>query len=75
MTVYKNNLFCIKKLQKQAYEKGIGPQSYAFSNKLWLNRNYIKTKQNQNLKVKFFKMFQVLYSMKKQIYKLELFKK
>ena len=40
-----------------------------------MNNKYIKTKQNQKLKVKFFELFQVLYLVNKQAYKLELLKK
>lgn len=46
-------------------------RNYAFSDKVWLNSKYIKTKQNRKLESKFFKPFQVLYLMKKQIYKLK----
>ena len=40
-----------------------------------MNTKYIKFKQNQKLKAKFFKLFQVLHPVGKQNYKLEFFKK
>ena len=40
--------------------------------KVWLNSKYIKTKQNKRLENKFFRPFQVLYPVGKQVYKLEL---
>ena len=36
---------------------------------------YIKTKQNQKLKIKFFELFQIFHLVKKQVYKLKVFKK
>lgn len=58
--------FAIKKLQKQVHSKDVKLRSYTFSNKVWLNSKYIKTKQNCKLKSKFFNLFQVLYPVKKQ---------
>ena len=49
--------------------------SYAPNNKIWLNSQYIKTKQNRKLKAKFFKPFQIIHPVEKQAYKLELSKK
>lgn len=51
------------------------PRSYVFSNKVWLNSKYIKTKQNYKLVTKFFGLFQVFYLVKNQVYKLKLPKK
>ena len=51
------------------------PQSYALGKKVWLNSKYIRTKRNRKLEAKFFGRFRVLYSVKKQAYKLELPKK
>ena len=51
------------------------PWSYVSTNKVYLNSKYIKTKQNQKLEAKFFRLFQVLHSVRKQVYKLELFRK
>lgn len=45
-------------------------ESYASGNKIWLNSKYIKTKQNFKLKAKFFGLFQVVYLVEKQVYKL-----
>ena len=71
----KKNLHYAQKLQKQAYNKGVKPKSYAPSDKIWLNNKYIKTKQNRKLEAKFFRLFQVLHPVKKQVYKLEFPKK
>ena len=40
--------------------------------KAWLNNIYTKTKQNQKLENKFFGLFQILYLVCKQVYKLEI---
>ena len=53
----------------------VKPRSYALGNKVWLNSNYIKTKQNPKLEAKFFRPFQVLHLVKNQAYKFELPKK
>ena len=39
-----NNLQHTLDFQKHANDKGIKSKSYAFSNKIWLNSKYIKTK-------------------------------
>ena len=57
MIVCRKNLYHAQELQKQIYDKGVKPRSYAPSNKVWLNSKYIKTKQNQKLKVKFLGLF------------------
>ena len=75
MTVCRKNLYHAQKLQKQAYNKGGKPKSYAPDDKVWLNSKYIKTKQNWKLDDKFFGPFQVLHPVGKQAYKLELPKK
>ena len=72
MIVCKKNLHHAQKLQKQAHNKGVKSRSYAPSDKVWLNSKYIKTKQNQKLKAKFFGPFRVLHLIGKQAYKLEL---
>ena len=61
MTVCRKNLYHAQELQKQAYDKGIKPRSYTPGDKVWLNSNYIKTKQNRKLEAKFFEPFRVLY--------------
>lgn len=43
--------------------------------KIWLNSTYIKTKENYKFKNKFFRPFQVLHSINKQVYKVELLAK
>ena len=75
MTVCRKNFHYAQDLQKQAYNKGVEPKSYVYSDKIWLNNKYIKTKRNWKLEVKFFVPFQVLYLVGKQDYKLELPKK
>ena len=44
MTVCQENLHHAQKIQNQAYDKGIKPNSYAPSDKVWLNSKYLKTK-------------------------------
>ena len=72
MAVCKKNLQHTQELQKQAHNKGTKPRSYAFSEKIWLNSKYIKTKSNWKLKAKFFGPFRVLHLVGSQAYKLEL---
>ena len=74
MVVYKKTLQHAKQLQKQVHNKETKLKSYVFYEKIWLNSKYIKIKYNQKLKVKFFRFFQVLYSVDSQVYKLELLK-
>lgn len=69
------NLHHTQEFQKQAYNRRIKPGSYVPGDKVWLNSKYIKIKQNRKLEAKFFDLFQVLYSVGKQAYKLELLKK
>ena len=73
--VCKKNLYYIQKFQRKTYNKSVKPKIYASSNKNLLNIKYIKTKQNQKLKAKLFKLFQILHFVRKQSYKLELSKK
>ena len=73
--VCRKNLYHAQELQKQAYDKGVKPRSYATGDKVWLNSKYIKTKQNRKLKAKFFGPFQVLHPVSKKAYKLKLLKK
>ena len=75
MIVCRENLYHAQKLQKQAHNKGVKPQSYAPGKKVWLNSKYIKTKCNQKLEAKFFELFWVLHPVGKQAYKLEFLKK
>lgn len=46
MILCRENLYHTQKFQKQAYSNSFNLKSYAFDNKIWLNSNYIKTKQN-----------------------------
>lgn len=46
MTIYWENLQHAQEFQKWAHNKGKKPKSYALGDKVWLNRKYIKTKQN-----------------------------
>ena len=75
MTVCGENRHHIQELQKWVYDKDVKSRSNAFSNKVWLNSKYIKTKQNRKLKAKLFTLFWVLHLRDKQAYKLELPKK
>ena len=75
LIVCQENLHHAQELQKRAHDKGVKPQSYAPSKKVWLNSKYIKTKRNRKLEAKFFGPFRVFYSVGKQTYKLELPKK
>ena len=75
MNICRENLHHAQELQKQAYNKGVEPRSYAPGDKVWLNSKYIKTNQNRKLEAKFFGPFRVLYLVSKQAYKLKLPKK
>ena len=57
ITVCRKNLHHAQELQKQAYDKGVKPRSYAPGDKVWLNSKDIKIKQNQKLEAKFFGLF------------------
>ena len=72
MIVCRENLHHAQELQKQAYNKGVKSRSYFSSKKVGLNSQYIKTKLNRKLEVKFFRPFWVLHFVGKQVYKLEL---
>lgn len=65
----------MQKLQKQYHNKHTKLKNYTPDKKIWLNSKYIRTKQNRKLKVKFFRLFRILYPIGKQAYKLELPKK
>ena len=53
MAICQQNLHHAQELQKQAYNKGVKPWSYALGNKIWLSSKHFKTKQNRKLKAKF----------------------
>ena len=59
--VWQENFQHAQELQKQVYDKGVKPWSYAPSKKVWLSSKYIKTKHNQKLEPKLFRLFWVLY--------------
>ena len=65
MAICQANLQHAQNLLKQANNKGIKPENYAFDEKVWLNSKYIKIKQNQKLEAKFYASFQVLHPVKK----------
>ncbi len=67
-----SNLFHAQELRKKANNKRIKSCNYALGKKVWLNSKYIKTKRNKKLESKFFVAFQVLHTVGKQAYKLEL---
>ena len=69
------NLYHILNLQRQTHNKDVKPISYTNGNKVWLNSKYIKTKKNRKLEGKFFKVFQVLYPIGIETYKVKLLKK
>ena len=72
MFVYRENLEHAPELQKRYHDKHAKPKSYIPGDKVQLNSKYIKTKQKRKLEFKFFGTFQILYSVGKQAYKLEL---
>ena len=72
MIVCQENLYHAQELQKRAHDKRVKPQSYSPGKKVWLKSKYIKIKRNRKLEAKFFGPFQVLHSIEKQAYKLEL---
>lgn len=74
ITIYWRNFHHTQKLQKWAHNKTVKSSNYVSSNKIWLNSRYIKTKQNQKLKTKFFGPFYMFYLVGKQVYKLKLLK-
>ena len=71
MTVCQQNLYHTQELQKRGHNKGVKLQSYVPGEKVWLNSKYLKTKRNHKLEGKFLGLFQVLYPVGKQSYKLE----
>ena len=75
MIICQKNFYHAQELQKPAHNKGVKPRNYALGDKIWLNSKYIKTKQNRKLEAKFFGLFQVLYPVEKQAYKLKLSRK
>ena len=72
ISVGKENLKHAQKLPKRYHDKYVKPKSYTPGDKIWLNSKFIKTKRNRKLEFKYFKHFQVLHSVEKQAYKLEL---
>ncbi len=72
MVVCRENLQHAQKLQKRYHDKHAKPKSYAPGNKVWLNNKYIPSKRNRKLEAKLFGPFQVLHSVGKQAYKIEL---
>ena len=75
MVVCWKKLHHVQELQKQSYDKGVKPWSYAPSEKFWLNSKFIKNKRNRKLETKFFGPFRVLHPVEKQAYKLEFLRK
>ena len=57
IAVCRENFQHAQELQKQYHNKYAKSRSYVAGNKVWLNSKYIKTKQNQKLKAKFFRFF------------------
>ena len=75
MAICQQNLYHTQKIQKQAYNKRVKPQSYTSNNKIWLSSKHFRTKRNCKLETKFFGFFQILHLIAKQINKFELPKK
>lgn len=75
MSIYQQNLLYAQKLEKQAHYKNVKPRSYVSGKKIWLECKCIKTKWHCIFKNIFFDPFQVLHSVGKQAYKLELLAK
>lgn len=75
MTICKENLYHVQELKKCSYKKHAKSTSYAPGDKIWLNSNYFKTKENRISEAKICRLFCVLYLVDKQAYKIELFKK
>ena len=75
MAICQQNLYYAQELQKRVHDKGVKPQSYAPSDKVWLNCKHLKTKRNCKLEAQFLGLFRVLHLIGKQVYKLELPKK
>lgn len=65
MTSCQKSLWYTQELQKQADNKGVKPRSYAPGNQVWLNRKYIKIKQNCKLEFMFFWLIPSITSSKK----------
>ena len=72
IVTYRKNLQHTQELEKRAHDKKIKPRSYASGEKIWLNNKYIKTKRNQKIEAKFFRLFQVFHQAGNQAYKLKL---
>ncbi len=66
------NLLYAQELQKRVHDKGVKSHSYAPGEKVWLHSKYIKIKRNKKCESKFFEPFQVLHTVEKQAYKLDL---
>ena len=65
MIVCYKNIYHTQKLQNRAHNKDVKPRNHIPNDKVWLNGKYIKTKQNRKLEIKFFKLFEILYSVGK----------
>ena len=72
MGTCQQNLHHAQKLQKQAHDKVVKPQSYVPGDKVWLSSKHLKNKRNCKLEAKFLGPFRVLHLVSKQAYKLKL---
>ena len=72
MDICRQNFLNAQDLQKRAYDKERKSWNYAPGEKIWLISKQIKIKRDQKLEANFFRLFRVLYSVRKQVYKLEL---
>lgn len=75
ITVCQKKLHHAKKLQKRSHDENTKLRSYGLYNKVWLNNEYIKIKQNCKLETKFFRSFWILQLIRNQAYKSKLLKK
>ena len=71
MAVCQQNFYHAQELQKRAHDKGVKLQIYAPGNKVWLSSKHLRTKRNCKLEAKFLGLFQILYPVSKQAYKLK----
>lgn len=72
ISICQQNLLHAQKLYKKAYNKMVKLRSYTPGKKVQLNNKYIKKKQNEKYKAKFFKPFQAFDLINHQVYKLKL---
>lgn len=75
LTTCWKNLQHAQNLQKQHHGKDTKPKSYDPDDKIWLNSNYIKSKQNRKPEAHLFDFFCMLHQVDQQAYKMKFSKK